>query len=457
MASLLRPIILVPAILLAIQAYRAAHPLSIILREPVLPTSYFSTPNGNGGSCSTIHDPLGALNSCEDIRFWDVVREAQPTAGGHKNLLERRVVASCDPNRKNWNTVMGPLRDPNPRGAFWVADVSADGKVSDVQQMSFEGFPADADFHPLGFDIFPTPTRSGTSNMFVVNHARDKSNILQFTVSPANPTVAKYVRTIRHRGLLAPNSIAMLSNRTFYVTNDHMMSRRLPGILGKTLPVAETMLQLPFGFLTHVEILDDGVPGDPNSAAIRHTLPKLLMPFPNGIALSPDRQEIAISSSSLAEVHLYKRVAYNPASGSKVKGESLEITGRIRMPFAPDNVDYTENGDLLVAGHPFFPALVKVAANETGAHAPSWVVSVSRRSGNEEETQLMDVWAPCSASKRVNLKSIPQHKMQTVYQSNGADGGFGGSTTALRDERSGITIISGLYEKGLLVCRPLPV
>ncbi|KLO11553.1 hypothetical protein SCHPADRAFT_891482 [Schizopora paradoxa] len=455
MASLLKPKYLLPAILLATQAYRAAHPLSIIFREPTLPTSYFSTADGKSGSCSTIQDPLEQLGSCEDIRFWDVVDE--PKDGGqHEELLERRIVAGCDSNRKNWNTVMGPLRDPNPRGAFWVADVSADGKISELQQMTFEGLPADSDFHPLGFDIFPTRTHAGISNMFVVNHARDKSNILQFTVSPSRPTVANYVRTIKHRGLLSPNSIALTSNRTFYVTNDHFMTRRLPGFLGKTLPLVETMLQLPLGFLSYVEILDEGLPGDPNSAAIRHTLPKLLMPFPNGIALSPDRKEIAISSSSLAEVHLYKRVAYNPNSGSKVKGESLEITNRVRMPFAPDNVDYTDNGDLLVAGHPFFPSLVKVAANKTDVHAGSWVVAVSRRSGNEEEKDLLDERASYPASNRVNLKSHSQHKIQTIYQSNGhvADGGFGTSTTALRDERSGLTIVSGLYEKGLLVCRP---
>lgn len=220
--------------------------------------------------------------------------------------------------------------------------------------------------------------------------------------------------------------------------------------------MVETLLSIPLGFLTHVEILDEGVPGDLNSAAIRHTLPKMLVSFPNGIALSPDRKEIAISSSSLGEVQFYKRVAINPKSGSKVKGESLEITGRVRMPFSPDNLEYTESGDLLVAGHPFFPALVKVSANETGVHSPSWVVSVSRRSGSEEEAQLLDSAAPYPASKRVNVKSITQHKMQTVYQSNGhvAEGGFGTSTTALRDERSGLTIISALYEKGLLICRP---
>lgn len=416
----------------------------MLFTSPTLPSFYFASPDGKPGSCQLLLDPAGELNSCEDIRFWEVKDHASEA------VIERRVLLTCDPNRKNWNTVMGPLRDPNPLGALWVVDLT-DGAPTSPRKLSLEGYPPNHDFHPLGFDITPAVTPNGVSHLFVVNHARERSTIEQFTLTPSQPTIAKYVRTITHKSLIAPNSIALTSNTSFYVTNDHLMTRRLPSILGKTLPITETVLSLPLAFVSYVEILKE----NGKDAILRHSYPQVMVPFANGIAVSPDGSELAVASSSMGEVRLFNRV--KEVREGKLSTEKLVLSASVRVPFAPDNVDYTHSGSkLLVTGHPNFGALTKVGANVTGAYSPSWVVAVSRREADGDELEEdFDALAPFPASKRVSRRSFPQHSMQTVYQSSGdpSEGGFSGSTTALWDEEHGFTFVSGLYEPGLLYCR----
>ena len=88
---------------------------NIIMKSP-LPRGYIA--HGNYDSqCTTVrdfsHKQEESLSFCEDQTFW----ELHDATG---NVVERPVIVSCDPGRKAWNTVMGPLRDPNPLGALWL-------------------------------------------------------------------------------------------------------------------------------------------------------------------------------------------------------------------------------------------------------------------------------------------------------------------------------------------------
>lgn len=412
------------------------------LTQAPLPRAYFSGGDANE-QCTIIHatDAKGGdgskLEFCEDAVFWDVKTEQDGDVTG------RQVLVSCDPGRKSWNTVMGPLRDPNPHGALWVVDY--EGGAPNAKKVEFVGYPVGKDFHPLGIDI-SVSIAGNSSNVFVVNHGRYNTTIEQFTMHPSSPTKATYVRTISHKYFVAPNSIALTSPTSFFVTNDHILTRRLPGVLGHTLPLIETFFAIPLAFLGHVSIANDAGPGE---AIIEHTFSKLGIPFANGVATSPDGKQVAVASSSLARVHIYKRT--HDANGK----QHLELTQYVPVPFAPDNLLYDDDGNLLVAGHPRFQSLGAVARNKTapGVGSPSWLVKLVPRDAGEPLMTEYDLRAPYPASKRA--RAVVGHEVETIYQSDGlSPGGFSSSTTGLWDTKTGIVFISGLYAEGVLMCKP---
>ncbi|KAL0955081.1 hypothetical protein HGRIS_003998 [Hohenbuehelia grisea] len=402
--------------------------------------------------CSPLGNPANAafqsLKYCEDETFWDIRNK-------DNKLEQRHLLLSCDPNRKSWNTVMGPLRDPNPRGNLWLLTLDPykdDAEKKAPVQVSLEGYPADHDFHPLGLEIYPS--RGGKpSNLFVVNHARARTTIEQFVLDPSNPASAKYIRTLTSPHFTAPNAIALTSPTSFYVSNDHLMTRRLPYGLGHVLPVAETILALPLGWVAHVSLKANKTHPSAEPRLV-HTVVAPSIPFANGVALSPDGSEVAIASTTLAQVIFYKRNA---------KNNKLERTDTVLMPFMPDNIAYDDSNTLIVTGHANTPRLLSLAANRTAAVSPSWVVSVQRRQVYEDEvkpegaaprlfaeSQEYDMQAPVSASGRA--PAMNSHVVETLFQSDGT--GFSSASTGLRDASSGNLYITGLYaEEGAIVCR----
>lgn len=111
---------------------------------------------------------------------------------------------------------------------------------------------------------------------------------------------------------------------------------------------------------------------------------------------------------------------------------------------------YDDDDQLVLAGHPDFPGLVAVAANQTGGVAPSWVVSITPRKDAASIAQN-DVAAPVSVGTKV--PAVQSHQVETLFQSNGI--GFSSSSTGLRDSLSGVLYVSGLYaEEGVMVCKP---
>lgn len=396
-----------------------------------LPDGYYSAGDWTT-HCETItHKTDSALRYCEDAVFWDHL----DSTGKHANRL---LLLSCDPGRKAWNTVMGPLLHPKPHGGLWV--YSLDQK--DVQQpvrVTFKGYPKDHDFHPLGLEIYPSHGGSA-SNLFVVNHARQRTFIEQFSMSPERPTEAKWIRTITSKYFVAPNALALTSPTSFYVTNDHLMTRRLPAPFGGILPLVETWLSLPFGWVSHVSIDDSA----DSAAAAKHTFAAFGIPFANGVALSHNGSEVAVASTTAAEIFFYAR---NPETNA------LKFKHAVPVPVLADNIMYDDEDALIVAGHPHFPSLADVAKNHTGKVAPSWIVSVSPRGealGAGSIPKMYDVRADLSASSKA--PAVLSHEVETLFQSNGKL--FSTSSTGLRDSRTGKLYVTGLYEEGFLVCKP---
>ncbi|OJA18601.1 hypothetical protein AZE42_06567 [Rhizopogon vesiculosus] len=396
-----------------------------MLTLPALPQSYYV--NGDVQThCAVIQEPSHTLGSCEDAVFWDHL-------DADDNVAARFVIAGCDPNRKAWNTVMGPLRDPEPRGYLWLVDTLDNG----LQRIELAGFPEGHDFHPLGMEV--TPSRNGAPSIFyVVNHARGETTIEQFVISPDAPTKAHWQRTLSSRWFVSPNSLALTNETSFYVSNDHLMTRRLPFPLAPVLPMTESIAGLPLSWLAHVTVNPDGT--------ITHKLAALGVPFANGVAISPDGTTLALSSTSLGQIYFYDR---------NTTTNELKYREAASVPFFTDNLMFDEDGALIATGHPHFPSLIAVAANKTDARAPSWSVSLTPLSkdthfADNAQRKLYDLRAPLSASTIVPASK--GWELETLFQSDGSV--FGTSTTALRDLRTGALYMVGLYEEGMMVCRP---
>ncbi|KAI6108296.1 hypothetical protein F5141DRAFT_1233403 [Pisolithus sp. B1] len=399
--------------LLAIYVYRSGRAFfHHVLTVPNLPKGYFV-----GGDyrdhCVFIKDEKdNRLNHCEHMLFWDHLDEED-------HVTNRFILLSCDPERREWNTVMGPMNDPDPFGHLWIYSTET-GSLSPI---SLANYPQGHDFHPIGFDVYPSKA-GAPSNLFLVNHARENSTIEQFVLDPAQPTVATHVRTLTSSYFVAPNSVALTSPTSFYLTNDHLMTYRLLRPFGSILSTIETISGPPLTWVAHVTVLPDG--------SIEHKFAALGIAFANGVALSRDGLQLAVASSSLAKVHFYKR-------------------------------DPSTNDLTLDPGHPHFPSFVAVVENKPGAKAPSWAVSIRPFAANEHrelEGQKnsrskkagYDSRAPLSASVIAPASSTDE--VETIFQSDGSV--YGTATTGLIDSRTGTFHLTGLYEDGVLVCYPEP-
>ncbi|KAJ7066926.1 hypothetical protein C8F01DRAFT_1365129 [Mycena amicta] len=369
--------------------WRSERPFKQLIFKRELPFANYA---GGDANLHCVQQIAPEFTFCEDATSWE------SSVGGQK------VLVSCDANRKQWNTVLGPLQNPEGHGSLWIS--SADAAAP--ERLQLKDFPSGHDFHPLGLAISPY-RGDAPSNLFVVNHGRERSVIEQFTLSPGS-LVATHIRTLSSPSFIAPNSIALTSPNSFYVSNDHLMTRRLPYPFSHVLPVVETMLGLPFGWVSHVTL-------DPNPAAnnIESTLAAPFIPFANGVAVSPSHTKVAVASTSLSAVYFYAR---NETTNA------LTATHFVPLPFHPDNLEFDHTGALIVAGHAHFGSLLKVKADSTGqAVAPSWAVSIS-----------------------------DDNKVTTLFQSNGTM--FSSSTTGLRDV-NGAFYLTGLYAApgGMLVCK----
>ncbi|KIJ40134.1 hypothetical protein M422DRAFT_49292 [Sphaerobolus stellatus SS14] len=382
-----------------------------------LPTAYFAEGNAQE-KCSVTRGESSSqrLAFCEDAVFWDT-----PTRKG----TQRRILISCDNNRLNWNTVMGPLKDPNGRGALWIHDPNS---KKAPQKIEFVNYPSETDFHPLGISVLPGATPSASSQVIVVNHGRHNTTIEEFSLSQVSPYRATHIRTLSHPEFISPNAVSWSSSTSFYVTQDRRFTRRLPGIVGKVLPMLETLLLPGLSRVNHVTF-----PTDSSALDVKTVIS--WFSFPNGISISPNGNKVAIASSSASIVRFYNR---------SIEDNTLIFDTEVEMPFSPDNIDFEKNGKLTVAGHPDFLQLIKVSKRKAKG-APSWVVSLSPRTASLSKTE--DDAAPRPASLRASPSD--RYEVRTLYQGTK----FGTSTTGLWDEGSQTLFVVGLYEDGLLVCK----
>lgn len=440
-------------------------------------------------------DPLAY---CEDAIPFTV-----PVSGkeGQKRNL---VLVSCDPNRKQWNTVMGPLGDPDAsQGGLWVVDPSPiGGGEPQVQKVRLD-WPTlvvgrrgrllsdDEYFHPLGIELIEPSVEGGNVRLVAVNHGPLQSTLEFFNLFPSPDPSSPLDYTAHHFATFfdrdvanAPNSIAVLPSNSpdtfrLFLSQDHKYNRRTENSFGKLANFVETAAALPLAEVDYVELhfpLSDPEGGKHGSEVV--TVADKIA-FANGLALSPDHKTLVVASTTRRELLFY---SIDDPSASP---PSLNLTRTVKVPMLVDNLSLlpssSTDGDsitVLASGHPSYPALLSVAhslkialhlppalANVLGlSHWPgldfdwqkqrgmSWVVSVTHpaKEGAKEKVQV-------GAKGRVKRRE--EVEWETVFQSHGRTdrGGFGGSTTAVsgssaEDGREWL-VVAGLYEEGVKVIR----
>ncbi|KDQ17255.1 hypothetical protein BOTBODRAFT_42944 [Botryobasidium botryosum FD-172 SS1] len=400
--------------LLAFWGWRNGRTSWNLFVNPSLPASYSIF---GESACQRVYDESSdRFQFCEDAVVWDAKDE-------------RRLVLSCDPGRKSWNTVMGPLRDPAPRGDLWVYSYNSKDKKNALKRLELEDYPAGRDFHPLGIEIFTPASLNEPSTLFAANHARANTTIEIFELT--TPGRARYLRTLTHTAFVSPNAISAVSPTKFYVSNDHYITRRVSNQLALT----ESVLGLPGGWVDRVDLAQDG-----DGFSVTRVASGI--PFANGVAISPNGKELAVASTTSGEVRFYDIVDHDAK-------EEMKLSSSVRVPFAADNIAYDDNGTLFVAGHPHFPSLAKVAANQTRT-APSWVLSIRPHSITSPSlpSSIDDVVEPYPLTRRTPASAT--HAVRTVYQSDGSH--FSSSSTPAMDSKNGVFFITGLYEEGILQC-----
>lgn len=265
-------------------------------------------------------------------------------------------------------------------------------------------FPAgQTDFHPLGIEY-----HSESKTLYVINHAQAGSRLEIFRLWPEDQA-ATHLKTVIHPQIHSPNSLAVIDEHSLYITNDHYFLSRYHLWLSKL----ETWLGPSTGNVIRFDL---------NTNTASH-LDRIA--FANGVVLI-NKNTLAVASSNKLEVYIYHAPNAEPPK--------LYLKKTVSVPFLPDNLSVDGNGKLLIAGHPHAFSMVQFAESRDACNSGSGVEK-------EKACKLRASTGVADWSEKEGLK--------VMWMSDE----FATGSTAVRDVDGGVGIVSGLYEKGLLVWR----
>jgi arylesterase / paraoxonase len=314
---------------------------------------------------------------------------------------------SCDPGRDKWNTVMGTFVDPDTGlGSLYWLDYGRDlGKGPKRLQLDGMDKQKRMDLHPLGIAYYEP-----SKKLYVVNHAKQGPSIEVFTLSGGDGELkATFDETITSPLIRTPNSIAPISDDEILVTNDHAIEVRFQPLLAQI----ETYLAYPGGSVVY------------HNHKSNETKVLANIPFANGIEFL-NTTHVAVASTSTPSVNIY---AWN----STLK--TLSPKQKLYPPFLPDNLSVDGNGILLIAGHPYAPALTNVAKTNREFDLDG------RGEGKPEKER------PRALTWVAEWDGNAQGVLKDLYV--GTE--YGTGSQAARDVEKGIGFVVGLYEKGIFV------
>lgn len=213
--------------------------------------------------------------------------------------------------------------------------------------------PAGA-FHPHGISWWAG--EDGRCRLFVINHPeKDRSTIELFDVDDGQ---LRHVRTLSNDLLTSPNDLVAFGPDQFYVTNDH-------GFRTPLLKGVEDAFHLRLG---SVICFDNGK----WTCAAEH------LSYPNGIAVHPsDPTRVFVASVWGKKLFEYVRDPANP-------GAALTFEREIRLPAAPDNLEWDEDDNLWAGCHPDLGAVISHSLGHR-PYAPSAVLKIAGLLTSEPE------------------------------------------------------------------------
>jgi arylesterase/paraoxonase len=267
-------------------------------------------------------------------------------------------------------------------------------------------YPNATDFHPLSIEF-----DAATSTLYVINHSRYSGNIIHvFQVSVKDAT-AKHVQTLQHALLHTPNSMQSLGDGKMLVTNDHYIGALTSPLLSKI----ETFAGIPGGSIVYVDTQNPS-----------HTKKLGHVAFANGITML-NKDTVVVASTSKPALYLY---TFDRDT------ITLKLVKTVRLPFMVDNVSVDSAGKVLMAGHPFALGLMVVSKARARCDMQ----------GSEEEKKACECTAPSYVAEWDEKDGV-----KTLYKDDGRE--FCSSSTFVRDTKKGVGIVTGLYERGLLVTK----
>ncbi|CDH50815.1 hypothetical protein RO3G_16757 [Lichtheimia corymbifera JMRC:FSU:9682] len=306
---------------------------------------------------------------------------------------------SCDPARDYDNLVMDVHRpkEREEQGHVWRIDYMSDPPT--VRKI-FEG---STDFHPLGMAL-------DKDRLYVINLAHHAPASVEVFEIASDAQLLRHVQTIRHPFIHTPNSISLWGNDgSFFFTNDHHFIRGIPKVI-------ENYARIPLGSL-----------GLYNATSQEAYKVKGGLLFPNGVECDKSQSTVFVAETYKMEVKKYVVVLQEDG-----KLQVSAAVDQIKVPgTAVDNLHYDSvSGDLIISGHPKGLALIKKCQHAT-----------------EQEN------VPMPPSRVVVWHTTTTHtqsKMETVFEDDGTT--YGSATTGATDHKNNKLLISGLYERGIMIC-----
>ncbi|KAF4449048.1 hypothetical protein F53441_7698 [Fusarium austroafricanum] len=346
-------------------------------------------------TCRKIADPR--MQACEDM--W-----LSPST--------RQLYLACSDSfaRKDWFPHVGAFNISGRSQRDSIVALDIDKPVDNSFQLrtlktpGFSGTSGDGLLNLAGFTGMENS--DGNVELFLVNmrpSTDGEGNLLDQKVSGGNTTIEhfvtdgetemKHVRTYADQGITSPNRVAVLDDKTFYITNDHG-----PHKLGWRHHMSMILAYANINYCSPTGCKEV-------SSNLK---------FPNGLARKDDI--LYVPDSMTGRLYIY-RILPN---------KDLEKIDELNLGYGLDNASIDENGDIWVTAFPVGVAILKANDDPIGAKVPAAVLRVRKT----EEGYVVD--------------KIIEDQGETLPA----------TTTVVHDTKTGRLFFSSVVSPWIAVCEP---
>ncbi len=203
------------------------------------------------------------------------------------------------------------------------------------------------DFRPHGISLYKLD--SVRYKLWVINHGNGKHSIEEFILKDST---LSFQRSYADPLLNSPNDLVAVSESEFYFTNDH---KHLTGF-GRFFE--------DYGGLGKASVVYfDGI-------SFREVASEI--DYANGINFDPTRNLVFVGSSRGFEVLVYERLERG----------TLNFIESIPLPAGADNIEFDQNGYLLIGCHPNLMAFARYAQGKE-MYAPSEIIRINYKAKSD--------------------------------------------------------------------------